>query len=121
MPTKLDTNPHNNNGQVEPVEANNKALYTTVLLSAMAPSSCTSAAPLSSFGASIKGAKGRPSPALLPAPISPARPPPPSGRLWAGHLTPAPHQIPDLAQAISATLPCPLSAVALVVTTARAA
>ena len=38
-----------------------------------------------------------PAPALLLAPTSPAHPPPPSGRLWVGCLTPAPCQTPDLA------------------------
>ena len=61
MPAKQNTNPHNNNGQVEPVWANDKVVYATALSSTMAPSSCTGVAPLSSYSTSIKGAKGGPS------------------------------------------------------------
>ena len=73
----------------------------------MAPSSCAGVAPLFSYGsASVKGAKGGPSGAgSIAAPhASPIRPPPPSGSLKVGHLTPEPRQTPGLAQARSAPL-----------------
>ena len=60
MPTKQDTNPHNN-GQVAPLEANNEAVYSTASSSAMAPPSCTGAALVSSYSTFAKGAKGCPS------------------------------------------------------------
>ena len=61
MPTKQDTNSRNNNIQVKPVQANDKAVYTVALSSAVAPSSYAGMAPLSSYSTSIKGAKGGPS------------------------------------------------------------
>ena len=60
MPTKQDTKPHNN-GQVEPVEADDKAVYSVALSSTVAPPSCASAVPVSSYDASVKGTKGGPS------------------------------------------------------------
>ena len=59
--------------------------------------------------------------AIAPGLMLPTCPPPPSGCLWAGHLTPAPRWTPDLARARSTCLPHPSSTAALVVTTARAA
>ena len=59
MPTKQDTNPRNNNSQVKPVK-DEEAAYA-MAPSTVAPSSCTSMAPLSSYGASVKGTKGGPS------------------------------------------------------------
>ena len=61
MPTRQDTNPHNNNGQVKPVEADNKAVFSMASLSAVAPPSCTGMVPVSSYSTSIKGTKGCPS------------------------------------------------------------
>ena len=59
--------------------------------------------------------------ALAPAPTLPTCPPPPSGCLWVGRLTPVPCQTPDLAQVRSTSPPHPISAVALAVTAAQAA
>ena len=91
--------------------------------STVAPSSCTSVAPLSSYSASIKGAPrvGLPAPVLAQAPTSPAAPPPPSGHPGVGPLTPAPRWTLGPAQARSALLFHPSYAAALVVTTAQAA
>ena len=61
MPTKQDTNPHSNNGQVKPVKDNNKVACATISSSATVPSSCASAVPLSFYGTSFKGTKGGPS------------------------------------------------------------
>ena len=61
MPAKQDTNSCNNNGQVEPVEANNQAVYSAASSSAVVPPSFTGTVPISSYGTSVKGAKGAPS------------------------------------------------------------
>ena len=64
---------------------------------------------------------GLPAPALSPAPMSPACPPPSSRCLQAGYLTPAPYWTPDPARARSTILPHPTSTAASVVTAACAA
>ena len=60
IPTKQDTNPCNN-GQVKPVEADDEAVFSAASSSAVTPPSCTSVAPISSYHASHRGAKGVPS------------------------------------------------------------
>ena len=50
-----------NNGQVEPVEADDDAVSSAASSSAAAPPSSTTAAPVSSYSASPKGTKGGPS------------------------------------------------------------
>ena len=50
-----------NNGQVKPVEADDKTVSSVVSSSTVAPPSCTGTAPVSSYSASPKGAKGGPS------------------------------------------------------------
>ena len=50
-----------NNGQVEPAEANDKAVSSVASSSATKPPSSTGAAPVSSYGTSPKGTKGSPS------------------------------------------------------------
>ena len=57
-PNKISTT--RNNSQVEPVEADNEAVSSTASSSAVAPPSSTVVAPVSSYGASPKGAKGGP-------------------------------------------------------------
>ena len=52
--------PHNNS-QVKPVEADDEAVYSVASSSTAAPPSCAGMAPVSSYGASVKGAKGGPS------------------------------------------------------------
>ena len=50
-----------NNGQVEPVEADDEAVSSAASPSTAAPPSSTGTAPVSSYGTSPKGAKGGPS------------------------------------------------------------
>ena len=58
-PNKTPTT--HNNGQVEPVEANDKAVSSMVSSSTVVPPSSATTAPVSSYSASPKGAKGGPS------------------------------------------------------------
>ena len=105
--------------------------YYAAALPVMVQSSFTGVVPLSSYGTSVKGAKGSasvkgakgapPAPALLSAPKSPTAPPPPSRHPVAGPHTPAPCWTPGLARARSAPLLRSSSTTALAVTTAQTA
>ena len=111
-----------NNGQVEPVEADNKAASSVALSSAVAPPPCTGRAPVTSYSAFPKGTKGSPFGAGSIA--SPHVTCSPTSSIWTslgGTPTPGPHWTPDLAHARSASPPQPSFAVALVSTAARAA
>ena len=64
---------------------------------------------------------GLPMPIPAQATTSPAAPPPPSGRLGAGPLTPVAYQTPGAVRTRSTPVLLPSSAVALVITTAQVA
>ena len=104
-PNKTPTN-RNNNGQVYPVEADDKAVSSVASSSVVAPPSCIGAAPISSYSASPRGTKGGPSSTgSIAGPMSPTRPPPPSRYPWADRPTPGPHWMPDLIHTRNASPP----------------
>ena len=122
MPAKQNTNPCNNYGQIKPIEANNKAVYSVASSSTVVPPSYTSVAPISSYSASTNGTKGGPSGAGSIA--SPHFTHLPTSSIWTslgGTPTPTPRQMPDLAHARSTSLPRPSYTMASAVTAARAA